>query len=60
MDFEKLAAVLAISNIAALKTGFNDGVEQGFELSSGMTYNDEESQWAYDVGTHIGACVAVR
>lgn len=45
---------------AALRTGIDDGHEQGFELSMGMSYDDLDAQWAYDMGTYIGACWAVR
>lgn len=57
---EKLAFTLGILNNAAFRTGVEDGYEQGFELSMGMTYDDLNDQWAYDTGTHIGACLAVR
>lgn len=48
--------------------GVEDGFEQGFELSMGMSYDLGEAppdvearrQWAYDVGTYLGACLAVR
>lgn len=43
----------------ALRTGIQDGFEQGFELSMGMSYDDMDCQTAYDTGTYIGACVAV-
>lgn len=55
-----LAIPLGIKNMGAFRTGFNDGYEQGFELSMGMTYIDKLSQWEYDTGTYIGACLAVR
>ena len=57
---EQLALVLDVTNVAALRTGIEDGFDQGFELSSGMSYDDLDDQWAYDVGTYIGACLAVR
>ena len=60
IDANKLAAALNVINVAALNTGLDDGRAQGFELSCGMTYDDLDSQWAYDVGTYIGACFAVR
>lgn len=60
VDLGALAAVLHINNVPALVTGYEDGKEQGFELSMGMSYDDDHSQWAYDVGTYIGACVAVH
>lgn len=49
-----------LRDLAALRQGIEDGHEQGFELSMGMTYDDIDAQWAYDIGTHIGACLAVR
>ena len=55
-----LAAALDIFNVAALATGIADGMEQGFELSMGMTYEDADDQWAYDCGTWLGASMAVR
>lgn len=55
-----LAAVLGIKNRAVFRTGLNDGFEQGEELSVGMFYNNLDDQWAYDTGTHIGACLRVR
>lgn len=60
IDIVMLAYVLHVDNVEALRTGYEDGKEQGFELSSGMSYDNTESQWAYDVGTWIGAAVAVR
>lgn len=41
----------------ALTTGYQDGLEQGFELSSGMSYEDLALQDAYDLGTYLGAWV---
>lgn len=55
-----LAATLNIVNLDAFALGMEDGYEQGFELSTGMSYDDDESQWAYDTATYIGACLAVR
>lgn len=60
INLQQVAAALHIQNVAALQTGYADGKEQGFELSMGMSYDDPHSQWAYDVGTHLGACVAVH
>jgi hypothetical protein len=62
IDAAKLADVLGASpeHVRALDRGLVDGFEQGFELSIGMTYNDLDAQWAYDVGTYVGACLAVR
>lgn len=60
VDIDLLARALHIDNVDALRTGFEDGKEQGFELSSGMSYEDLDHQWAYDVGTYIGACVGVH
>ncbi len=51
---------LQIKNLPAFRTGVTDGFEQGFDLSTGMSYDDPSSQWAYDTGTYIGACLAVR
>ena len=47
-------------DVQAFLTGVEDGKEQGFELSSGMSYEDLSRQWAYDTGTYIGACLRVR
>jgi len=55
-----VAAALGITNSAAFIAGYLDGKEQGFHLTVGMSYDDLHSQWAYDVGTHIGACAAVH
>ena len=46
--------------IIPLRQGLLDGLEQGFELSCGMSFDDLDDQWAYDTGTHIGACMRVR
>ena len=46
--------------VSALACGIDDGFEQGFELSSGLSYEDLGRQWAYDVGTYIGACLKAR
>ena len=62
-DVSAIAAGLGISDknaIKALNTGIEDGYEQGLELSMGMTYDSQLRQWAYDVGTYIGACLKVR
>lgn len=59
-DLIRLATVLQITNFAAFSTGLDDGFEQGFELSTGLTYGNTSDQWHYDIGTHIGACLAVR
>jgi len=37
--------------------GIADGAEQGPELSMGMSYPDDGTQWCYDVGTWVGAAV---
>lgn len=60
INLSYLAAALDIENADAFRTGFHDGRHQGFDLSMGMTYDDPYSQWAYDVGTHLGACAAVH
>lgn len=60
LNIQQLAAALQIVNVAAFNTGYQDGLEQGFELSMGMTYDNDIDQWAYDVGSHIGACAAVH
>jgi hypothetical protein len=61
------ADAIKIRNRAAFRTGVIDGFEQGFDLSMGMSYHDtfegvppNVSQWEYDLGTYIGACLAVR
>lgn len=46
--------------VSALACGIDDGYEQGFELSTGITYHDLDCQWAYDTGTYIGACLKLR
>lgn len=35
--------------------GVDDGIKQGPELSSGMSYDDLDKQAIYDAGTHFGA-----
>ena len=45
---------------SALWVGIDDGLEQGLELTSGMSYDDLEAQWAYDLGTYVGACLKLR
>ena len=39
----------------AFLQGVEDGMEQGPELSSGMSYEDGDHQQAYDAGTWFGA-----
>jgi len=60
IDIVALAYVLHVDNVEALRTGYEDGKEQGFELDSGMSYDDKHSQWAYDIGTWIGASIAAH
>ena len=60
IDLEAVATLLGISNTTAFKIGFVDGLEQGFELSYGVSYEDLSSQWAYDLGTRIGAAFGVK
>lgn len=48
------------NGVSALACGMDDGHAQGLELSSGMSYDDLDCQWAYDVGTYIGFCLKVR
>ena len=36
------------------------GVAVFYGKAPGMGYDDLDDQWAYDVGTYIGACLAVR
>lgn len=45
---------------SALACGIDDGFEQGLELSMGMSYDDLDCQWAYDVGAWLGACMKMR
>lgn len=56
----RIGDALGVVNFAAFRTGVEDGHEQGFELSMGMSYDDLDHQWEYDIGTHIGASLAVR
>ena len=59
---------MEIEEEAQFMRGVEDGFEQGFELSIGMSYDLGEAppevearrQWAYDLGTYVGACLAVR
>lgn len=51
---------LGVSNMKAFIAGIKDGMEQGEELTSGLSYPDHDSQWEYDTGTKIGACIKVR
>lgn len=60
INLAAIAKALHIENLAAFRAGYEDGKEQGFELSTGMSYDDPYDQWVYDVGTYIGACVAVH
>ena len=60
IDIEALAEVLHVENVAALRIGYEDGKEPGFELSLGMSYEDECDQWAYDIGTWVGASIAAH
>ena len=46
-------------HLKAFKVGFEDGFEQGAELSTGMSYDEPRAQDVYDAGTHIGCGVAV-
>ena len=55
-----LSDALRVKNFDAFNVGVNDGYEEGFELSMGMSYDNDVDQWVYDIGTHIGACLAVR
>jgi hypothetical protein len=59
-NLERVAIALRISNLPAFLTGCADGKEQGFELTMGLSYEDEIDQWCYDTGTHLGACLAVH
>lgn len=61
-SYTLIAQALEINGpgVSALACGMGDGHEQGFELSMGMSYDDLNCQWAYDVGTYIGASLAVR
>jgi len=56
-NFQILADALGVTNVVALRTGYEDGLIQGFELGTGVSYDDLDSQDAYDVGTYVGACV---
>lgn len=46
---KNLASALEITNFAAFSTGLYDGVEQGFQLTTGLTYNCLDAQWQYDM-----------
>ena len=62
------ARALRIDEEVQFLKGVEDGYQQGFELSVGMTYElgeapadvEAKRQWAYDLGSYIGACLAVR
>jgi len=58
-DLEKAALCLGVTNMPAFACGADDGREQGFELSVGMSYSNEMDQWCYDLGTLLGATLAV-
>lgn len=55
-----LERALSCKHPTAFDQGVRDGYEQGFELSLGMTYDDAQTQWEYDTGAHIGACLAAH
>jgi hypothetical protein len=62
VSYTLIAQALKIegAEVSALACGIDDGFEQGLELTSGMSYDSVEAQWAYDVGTYIGFCLKVR
>lgn len=60
IDLDAVARLLGIGNTTPFKVGYADGFEQGFELIMGMSYEDDSAQWAYDLGTHIGAAFKVK
>lgn len=54
VDVTVMSALLGASS-RVLHKGLLDGYEQGHELSMGLTFVQLNDQWAYDIGTHIGA-----
>lgn len=44
--------------LKAAYIGFKDGWEQGPELATGMSYDNDETQRVYDAFTYIGCGVA--
>ena len=54
-----LALVLGVK-FHQFRVGVMDGIEQGFEISVGMTYLYLDHQFAYDTGTWIGTCWIAR